>query len=229
MERILIEIFYLIFGLFIIGSLIYSYIKSKKYNDQINSLIKSSKEIENNEAMISFKEDMMKSVIELEASATNDSYAESALNDLEQIFPPKLTGRNSIDLVLSNKAQRCENNNITLNLNIAPVTFDNILDVDLVPLFSNIIDNAIEAAALSVDKRIELTVLNIKSCNAIKIINTKKANLAPLENNLNTTKLDPSTHGFGTKIVKLIVQKNEGKVTYNDNGDEFIIKVILPS
>ncbi|NLY82979.1 MAG: sensor histidine kinase [Clostridiales bacterium] len=229
MERILIELFYLIFGLFIIISLIYSYIKSKKYNDQINSLIKSSKELEKNEAMILFKEDMMKSVMELETSAANGSYAESALNDLDQIFPPTLTGRHSIDLVLSNKTQRCEKNNITLNLNIAPVSFDNIIDIDLVPLFSNIIDNAIEAAALSVDKRIELTILNIKNCNIIKIINTKKANLTPLENNLNTTKQDSSKHGLGIKIIKLIVQKNDGKVNFIDNGDEFIIKIILPS
>jgi two-component sensor histidine kinase len=74
-----------------------------------------------------------------------------------------------------------------------------------------------------------LTVISIKNFNVIKISNTKQIDLAPLDNNLNTTKKDSSKHGLGTKIVKMITEKNKGKITYIDNGDEFIVKVILPS
>jgi signal transduction histidine kinase len=200
-----------------------------QYNNKISELSKKTEEFENNEALYRFKEDITALVNEVRISTENHAVTEDTIKELDRMFPPTITGRNSVDAILSNKINLCETKNIILELNVAPISFDNIIDADLIPLFGNIIDNAIEAAVLSTEKRIELTVISIKNFNVIKISNTKQIDLAPLDNNLNTTKKDSSKHGLGTKIVKMITEKNKGKITYIDNGDEFIVKVILPS
>lgn len=220
---------YTAIGLTGILVLIFTSYKSKQYNTKLYELSKETEEFENNKILYSFKEDILISVKEIRISTENHTVTEDTITELDRLFPPTITGRTSIDTILKNKVKLCETKNIIFDLQVSPISFDNITDNDLIPLFGNIIDNAIEAATLSVGKKIELTVISIKNFNVIKISNTKQLELTPLENNFNTTKKDPLNHGLGTKIVKLITEKNKGKTTYIDNGDEFIVKVVLPS
>ena len=51
--------------------------------------------------------------------------------------------------------------------------------------------------------------------------------ITPLANNMETTKVDKSNHGRGTKIIKNIASKYKGVCIYEDKGDIFVVAIML--
>jgi len=93
-------------------------------------------------------------------------------------------------------------------------------DIDTCNIFSNLIDNSIQAAQKTQDKKIRLELGAQLGFLVIKIENTYLGEIK--QNNKNeilTNKKDDENHGYGLKIVKAIVQKYNGemKIDYTEN------------
>ena len=44
-----------------------------------------------------------------------------------------------------------------------------------------------------------------------------------------TTKEDSTNHGYGTKSMKIIVQKYKGEIKFAIKGNVFLVSIILPN
>ena len=202
--------------------------RSFNYNKKLVKLYNEKKEIDELIEFNNYKSNILNITAEVKDAINNYSINSSNLKDIDNLRPIRITGRRSVDSLISSKIRISKLKDINFYYDIMPTKFNTIDDSDIIPLLGNIIDNSIEAALHSKQKELKLQIRIVKNCYVIKITNSKDITLKPLKNNFNTTKEDTLKHGLGTKIVKFIVEKHNGKISYNDKGDEFIAKIIIP-
>ena len=103
-----------------------------------------------------------------------------------------------------------------------------IPDRDLVSIFGNIIDNAIEAIDGLEEKRIELLFSRQDANRIIICKNTLGGPVLNEKGELRTTKNDPASHGLGHVIVEETVSRLGGMIDYSESGNMFTVQIILP-
>lgn len=101
---------------------------------------------------------------------------------------------------------------------------------DVCSLLSNLLDNAIEAASASgrTDPTVRLTIRPKQAYLFIHQENSVSADV-PSDQllSLKTTKKNRELHGFGTKIIRRVVDKYSGSIKYAMKDGSFITDVML--
>lgn len=150
------------------------------------------------------------------------------INDFEYL---KNTGNKTLDIVLSEKKHTCSRYNIQYEEYINISKLDFISNVDICAIFSNALDNAIEAC-MKIDKDIEkvidVKVTYINQFCILKFTNSKSNEIKLVNQEIQTSKSDKSVHGIGLASIKYIVKKYDGEVTINYSDNEFILKIMIP-
>ncbi|MGN0437759.1 MAG: GHKL domain-containing protein [Lachnospiraceae bacterium] len=101
--------------------------------------------------------------------------------------------------------------------------------LDFISMILNLLDNAIEACEL-VEKSayMHLYIKRKDGGICIRLENAKEENVHPLINGEPaTTKENKMIHGIGSRIVKNVVEKYNGRIHYTDSGNEFITEVTI--
>lgn len=134
------------------------------------------------------------------------------------------TGHPSIDSIIENKLNRCDEINIHTNLSYNYKETININEIEIAVIVGNILDNAIEACLKikEVDKEIWGSI-TVDQQNII--INIK--NTAIDSNNLKTSKTNKKDHGYGLKSISHIAKKYNGYAKFSFNENAFSSYVIL--
>ncbi len=150
------------------------------------------------------------------------------INDFEYL---KNTGNKTLDIVLSEKKYTCLKNNIQYEecINISKLDF--ISNVDICAIFSNALDNAIEACMkidTDIERIIDVKVTYINQFCILKFTNSKSNEIRLVNQEIQTNKSDKSVHGIGLASIKYIVKKYDGEVIINYSDDEFILKIMIP-
>ncbi|WP_236879019.1 ATP-binding protein [Clostridioides difficile] len=140
------------------------------------------------------------------------------------------TGNITLDIILNDKKDICDKYNINF---IALIDFSKckfIKDIDICDIFSNILDNAIEACnkITSDYKEIILKGNVINDFYVIKAENTKINNILIKGNNILTDKTDTLKHGFGIKSIKNSVNKYNGTCLIEHNKNRFSMIISIP-
>lgn len=149
-------------------------------------------------------------------------------NNYTQIKRVVYTSNLMADAVITSAAYKCEQNAIRFDCEGTLPDDCVIDDVSLTCIFSNILDNAVEACEkTNTDKYIKLSVFNKSDCIVITCKNSKSENIKPKETLFKTTKKE-SGHGFGIRIIKEIVTEHDGVVSFDDSGTEFEISLLIP-
>lgn len=137
-----------------------------------------------------------------------------------------------LDIILSEKKYICDKNKIDF---LVDINFDkcNFMDmVDVCSIFSNILDNAIEACnkikSEDKDKKITLKGTIVNDFFVVKCINTKEDDVLLSGNKIMTDKKDKDLHGIGINSVKSSVKKYDGNVEFKFEEDKFIIVICIP-
>ncbi len=131
-----------------------------------------------------------------------------------------------LDYLINSKLCTLKNTQVIVSGVVGDLS--NISDGDLVSIFGNIIDNAVEAVEGLDEKRIEL-LFNRHEDNMIVVCkNTIGKSVLKFNKNLKSTKSDNSAHGMGHIIVEETVNKLGGMIEYSENDDMFIVQIILP-
>lgn len=135
-----------------------------------------------------------------------------------------------LDIILSEKKYICDKNKIDF---LVDINFDkcNFMDmVDICSIFSNILDNAIEACnkIKDKDKKITLKGTVINDFFVIKCINTKENDVLLSGDNIITDKKDKDLHGIGINSVKSSLKKYDGSVEFKFEEDEFTVVICIP-
>ena len=101
----------------------------------------------------------------------------------------------------------------------------NLKEREIISVFTNLLDNAIEAAARTEDRRFVKARFDADS---LLIENGKPEDSHPKETGFTTSKIeDTSHHGIGTQVVRGIVQKRSLRLRYTDLGDTFRTELVL--
>ena len=95
-------------------------------------------------------------------------------------------------------------------------------------MLNNLLDNAVEAAELSVKKEILVKLFTKNnSMQVIKITNSCDTEPNTKNKDLQTIKKDKNLHGLGLKSVKKIVDKYEGSFDWNYKKEEHLFEICI--
>lgn len=138
-----------------------------------------------------------------------------------------VTGVPVLDCLISEKEKQCFEKEITFQVKSGLLGEISISEFDLISLFANLLDNAIEAAEKTDEKSVDLSIEKQQGCIKIVLNNSKAKEEEPMESKFATTKRDKQNHGIGTRIIKKIVNDNDGRITYEDQGSKMKVTVII--
>lgn len=133
------------------------------------------------------------------------------------------TGHPSIDSIIENKLNKCDELNINVNLSYQYKKSITINEIEIAVIVGNILDNAMEACQKVIsDKEIWGSITVDKQDIIINIKNT-----AVGSNNLKTSKINKKDHGYGLKSISLIAKKYNGYTKFSFSDNTFTSYVIL--
>ena len=134
-----------------------------------------------------------------------------------------------LNTIIFRASQRIQENNTTLITDIRSGCLDFLSEYDITALFSNLLDNAIEATQNIPNSYIELNVslhnnnhiltTMVNSCAIDPFTKTGKKRI--------TSKKDKLHHGYGLKSVQRIVDKYSGNCTYYFKKDDQTFHTVI--
>jgi len=141
------------------------------------------------------------------------------------------TGNAVLDIVLTEKSMLAQMYGIQINC-VADGKLLNFMEVvDIYAVFSNALDNAIEAVRLLQDENHRLIDVLIHESQNFLVINISNPLISPLqfEEDLPvTTKSRNSFHGYGLKVLRRTIEKYHGIFSIETSGKMFTLKVLIP-
>lgn len=134
-----------------------------------------------------------------------------------------------LDIILNEKKFLCDKNNIELFCDMNFLKCDFIEMIDTSSIFSNILDNAIEACKKVEDNRyINIRGTVVKSYYIIKCENSKNNEVKIKNKKIITSKKDKFLHGIGLKSIKSSLSKYNGDLEIIDEENKFTINIYIP-
>ncbi len=158
-------------------------------------------------------------------------YISTVYEDLQNGTLQKLTGNQTLDILLSEKLQTAANQSVQIEIDYQPnVQLDHIGAPDLCILLGNLLDNAITAAEGSAQKQIQCSFRKKNQYySVISVMNS--CDQAPIMTDgvPISTKADDG-HGYGVQNVLHCVQKYGGvcEFRYEQTQRQFYATVLLP-
>lgn len=178
--------------------------------------------------------DLKNQIIALKAETDSDkrhAYLEKMEEEIKAYEAEHKTGNRVLDTVLKSKSLYCIKNEITLTCVADGSLLNGMGTADIATIFGNALDNAIEYEQKIKDKEkrlIHVSVFSKKDFVMIRVENYFEGDLE-LEGDLpKTTKRNTYLHGYGLKSIQYTVQKYDGVVNVNQNGNWFELKILIP-
>lgn len=187
-----------------------------------------------NEKMQIMAHDYKNHIAAMEAMADSEEkkqYIQDVLNEISNSSQMAKTKNRMLDVILSKYADICEEKGIAFQTDIVSDNLSFMSAKDLSAMFNNALDNAVEAAEQSAEKRITLQIS--RSINQYhKIILENSSDREPVAQNetLITTKKQKAGHGYGTKSIEKAVQKYGGETAweYDKAQKQFCLTILIP-
>lgn len=148
-----------------------------------------------------------------------DKYSEGYKNNnLTEIVSDNIV----LNYLLNRKINQCREAGIDMACYVLG-NFASVDDMDLYILLENLCDNAIEAAGQCEKPSIKLQIAENNASMYIDIGNTTKGNVLNNNPDMNTTKKDKNMHGFGIMNIRDIIDKYNGTINYEQQGDNYLM------
>lgn len=186
-----------------------------KFRHDFNSLM-----LVLNQLLQENKYDEIKTIIE-QTSLAGKEYL-----DMNQKFSNNIF----LQAILSNTYQYSLRNEIKYNATVAYPEGLEIDELDLCRIFSNLINNAMDACnKINIEKRfISITSNNNNSWFTLIVMNSFNGEINETQGTLYSTKENKEEHGFGLKIIEETLEKYGGFLDYSWTDLEFTIKIHIP-
>lgn len=183
-----------------------------------------------NEMLKTITHDEKNHLIAIKALANNTEVSEYIDKIYSEIKYHSMFGNTNnrfLDLLLNKYKSICDSYNVAFIYNIKTANLSFIDAPDLITLISNILDNAVEAAKNSKEKRVELSINKVNNFDILTCSNSCDQKPHSIGKTLQTTKSNQALHGLGVKSIKKIVAKYNGEFDwlYNENELEFVIHI----
>ena len=141
-----------------------------------------------------------------------------------------ISNNKMLDLILNKYIVVCSQKGIKFDYEVKTADLSYIDDSELSIMLNNILDNAVEAAEKSSEKRIEFSLRHVQNnMDLLSVINSFDNPPRHNDRQLLTSKSDADKHGFGTKIIKKHVKSNNGRYEwkYDEQSKEFHLTVMF--
>lgn len=233
----------LFFGsnLFLIKNKLSVYYKSgQKYQQEMLELeLRHFKQYkESQEETKRFRHDIINNLMAIQMlqsegkSSEATEYVNELLGKVSDLSPKVVTGNDFLDSIISAKIETMEELGIKYEID---GVFDKGLKlslVDICTIFSNALDNAIEACeALSHDRYFSMRIKRTNSFYMIAMENSMardKDVTEVLTSKRFTTKKNKEIHGYGINNIKQTVAKYNGETTIDMQDGVFVLTIMLP-
>ncbi|MBQ6183317.1 MAG: sensor histidine kinase [Clostridia bacterium] len=153
-------------------------------------------------------------------------YVDTLIPKTDQIGKLMKSDNDILDYLINSKLCALKDTQVIVSGAVGDLS--DISDGDLVSIFGNILDNAVEAIEGLEEKRIELLFNRHKDNRIIICKNTIGKSVLKDNSDLKTTKANHDAHGLGHIIVEETVTKLGGMIEYSEKGDMFVVQIILP-
>lgn len=163
----------------------------------------------------------------LEAKA----YTENLALQYQNISKDTYCSNKIINAVLTQKVKTFNQSEISYDIDIKLPEELLIRDIDLMSVYSNLLDNAIESCQRNknAENYIKIKTSMHGDYLVVKIVNSKPQDTTPSRDKhcFTTWKKDKSMHGYGLRILEEIVERYDGQKEFMDKGSEFSAMVML--
>lgn len=190
---------------------------------------------ENLESLGRIAHDLKHQITALRAQVDPEHMAqgfEQLEHSVQQYSVQQQTGNPVLDVILTSKSRVCVDHGITFTAVADGRLLTGMSSMDIATLFGNAIDNAIEATSRIKDPQqrlIKLALFSRQQFIVIRIENYYEGNLRTDDaGNLQTSKRDRASHGFGVKSIRHIAEQYNGEMSISAKDHWFTLTVLLP-
>lgn len=237
----ILKIFALIINSFVILELIYGLIKEIRYKKQ-NKIIKAKEEIvldyykatrENSDELIKIKHDIKNQLQVAYAIAQKNERTSIGILDnierkIENIEIINYCKNDILNAILTIKMLEAKRSGLSLNIKIDNSVKINMKEIDICNVFSNILDNSIEASKKCKNKNVTFCIFRKNNYIIIKCENAYENSFKKdSRGKMITSKLDAKNHGYGIKIIENIVNKYNGEMNIMVKNNIFKVIIIF--
>ena len=162
-----------------------------------------------------------------------EEYLQQLLPRFEGYESQVSTGNPTVDALLSEKVQRAALDNIQFNIYMNLTSLGQMQSVDLVTIFGNAVDNAIEAVQAlpeGTERIIYLKSSRMANLTVLRFSNQFAGKRLQEGGTLLTSKSDKRMHGIGLNSIQKAARRYGGSVTTRINNQEgwFSLMVMIP-
>ena len=164
------------------------------------------------------------------------NYVSEILDKLNAVRSYVETGNPLLNHILNDKLDLCRREGIDVKADIGKCAFEKMRGIDFSAVFSNAVDNAIEAAQKEKRKEIVISVYEKKGYDVISVKNRISESVLEKNPELKSTKADGlpdgadgEKHGFGVLQIKEIVESYEGMTDFYEEDGFFIVNMFVPN
>lgn len=234
---------YAIFGCFLCLYMQFSCfieIKLKNDNHTLDVLIKEQNKLnqsskENMELLNIKFHDIKKQLTRLEdnINLNNDAHAKEEINNIKKTLSLYdafvKTGNAGLDSILLNCYLASSKNNIDFTYFVDGQVLDFIATEDVVSLFDNLVNNALEASLKEAENNRIIHLQCYKEKEIVFIHFRNYCSIKPdFYKGLPITKKDRRFHGYGMKSIVKIVEKYNGEIKCTWKNHYFNVTIMIP-
>lgn len=176
----------------------------------------------------------MKHYLITAAGLISNGKPEEARLYLETVLKEKLpattvgvqTGVVAVDSVINTKISICREKGILVKATLN-TEFQEIDEMDMSILLSNLLDNAINGCKNSDEPRIDLEISRKRAYIQVIVKNSISKSVLSENPDLKTTMPEKSTHGYGIASIRKICSKYDGTVTFREEDKLFVAEIWL--
>lgn len=147
-------------------------------------------------------------------------------NKLNNFHEYVATGNEMIDALINVKLNYAREHDIDVSCSIN-ADFHDFNSDDLICLFANAIDNAIESCIQQENGRINININSKRNYLNMSVSNTVNSSVLRHNSRLITTKKDLKKHGLGTQSMKKIAEKYDGMIEFYEKNGQFIVNIMV--
>ena len=174
--------------------------------------------------------DMRKHIRSLDTLIENGSdraaeYQQMLYEELNHFYPSFQNDNQMLAVIVNNEIDKAKRLGIEIRLNIEKVSLDFISPIDMTTIFSNLLDNAIEACAEVDDKVIKFSI--VRQMNFITVgIRNPYSRIDRHGDTLRSTK--EGHFGIGLDNVRKALEHYDGRLNIKTTDGFFTVTVIIP-
>lgn len=143
-------------------------------------------------------------------------YVNSLYGTVNEYSYTGMSDNKVLDIIISKYKALCQNKRINISFDTKTANLDFMEDIDLANVMNNLLDNAVEAAEKSNEKKIVVSVYSKNNTmQIIKITNSSDTAPKVSEHRLLTSKKNKTLHGLGLTSVKNTLKKYDAILDWN--------------